>query len=351
MNRLNLLKALCEAPGVSGFEEPVLSLIEQEIAPFCDGLFYDRAGNLIAFRKGKQESGGCVLYSCHADEVGFVITHIEEDGRLRFESIGMDPKVFTGRKVLIGKNRIPGLIAVKPAHLVKKEERDQIPSAEDMYIDIGAACRREAEELGVFAQSAVFDSPFRPMGGHTAVSKALDDRVGCFLLCQLLMSERPYDAWFAFCIGEELGLRGSPAVARRIKPALCINVECTTAGDLCGVEGRTRTCALGEGAVLPFMDGASLYTPSLYRAARKLAEEQNIPVQTKTLIAGGTDAGAYQRSAGCAVLGLAVPTRYIHSANSLMDLRDMEAAEKLLRKLDERLPSLIQLVKGGEQHE
>lgn len=344
-----LLKTLCELSGVSGYETDVLHRIESEIAPFCDELYYDRIGNLIAFKKGLRGSVGRVLYSCHADEVGFVITHIEEDGTLRFDEIGMHERVFCGRKVLIGKEKIAGILATKPAHLVKGDEREKIPPCEEMYIDIGAKSRAEAEESGVYADYAVFDSPFVRMGETTYKAKAIDDRIGCYLLCEKIKGELLYDSYFAFCVGEELGLRGSPVVARSLCPDLCINVECTTAGDLPDVTDYRRTCTLGGGVTLPFMDGASIYTPALYRAAVEFADRKGIRTQTKTAVAGGTDAGAYQRAADCGILGIALPARYIHSANSLFDVRDVQAAERLVFEIEEILPSLVRLSKG-EMH-
>lgn len=347
MKNPTLLQTLCELSGVSGYETEVLRRIEREIAPFCDDLYYDRIGNLVAFKKGLHGSCGRILYSCHADEVGFVITHIEEDGTLRFDEIGMHPRVFCGRKVLIGNQRIAGIIAAKPAHLVKGDERETIPACEDMYIDIGAKSRAEAERCGVYADYAVFAGAFCKMGPHTYKAKAIDDRIGCYLLCEKLKEPLLYDSYFAFCVGEELGLRGSPTVARSLCPDLCINVECTTAGDLPEITDYRRTCSLGGGVVLPFMDGASIYTPALYRAAYDFAEQKGIAVQTKTAVAGGTDAGAYQRAADCGILGIALPARYIHAENSLFDERDIQAAERLVLEIDELLPTLVTLAKGG----
>ncbi len=329
-----LLKDLCQKSGVSGYESEVLKFIEERIRQYSDGLEYDRAGNLIAYKKGrlgKCENNKRILYSCHADEVGFVITHIEDDGRLLFEQIGMSVLVYTGRQVLIGKKKIPGIIAVKPVHLLEKEESEKIPEHKSLFIDIGAKSREEAEELGVYADYAVFDSGYEELGSGMIKAKALDDRAGCAMLISLMERGIEHDGYFAFCVGEELGLRGSQTVAERIKPDLCINLECTTAGDVYGVTGSQRTCLVGGGAVVPFMDGSAVYSADLYRKARAIAEKKGIICQTKTKIAGGTDAGSYTRIAGgCRTLGLAVPTRYIHSACSIAKKSDIDEVEKLL---------------------
>jgi len=341
----SLLKKLCSAHGVSGYETQVLELIADIIKDTCDGLEYDRAGNLIAFKKGTQgPCGKRILYSCHADEVGFVINHIDEQGRLLFDQIGMMPRVFAGRRVLVGKNRIPGIISVKPVHLLEAAEKVAEPQTESLFIDIGATSREQAQKLGVFADYAVFDTRYENFGEGMIKTKALDDRVGCAMLISLLQRGIKHDAYFAFCVGEELGLRGSTPVSEKIKPDICINLECTTAGDVFGAEGAQKTCFLGGGATVPFMDGSAVYAPSLYRYVRKLADELLIPCQTKTRIAGGTDAGAYTRVAGgCPVVGLAVPTRYIHSAFCVAQKSDIEATEQLLFAISDNMTELCSI--------
>ena len=338
-----LLKELCDASGVSGYEDEVLSLIAEKIKPYATSAQYDRCGNLVVFKKGTKGSlGKTILYSCHADEVGFVINHVDAEGRLFFDAIGMSPLVYAGRRVLVGKNRIPGIIAVKPFHLVSSDERDKVPCADSLFIDIGAKTKSEAEELGVFADYAVFDTEFSDFGEDKIKAKALDDRIGCALLVSLLERGVEYDSYFAFCVGEELGLRGSKAVASLVRPDICVNLECTTAGDIYSVSGAERTCTVGGGAAVPHMDGSAVYTPSLYKKVRALAEKEGIPCQTKTKIAGGTDAGSYSRTAGgTKITGIALPTRYIHSASCVAAKSDVAATEKLLFAVSDNIKDLL----------
>lgn len=338
-----LLEELCNLSGVSGYEGEVLSYIAQRIKDKVDGLEYDAVGNLIAFKKGTQgASGKRILYSCHADEVGFVIKHIEDDGSLLFDDIGMNPLVYVGRRVLIGKDRIPGIIATKPIHLLSKEEREKAPDSESLYIDIGAKNKKEAEKLGVFAAYAVFDTKYSDFGEEMIKTKALDDRIGCALLISLIEKGIKHDAYFAFCVGEEIGCRGSKTVAQRVKPDICLNIECTTAGDIYGVSGAARTCLVGGGAVAPYMDGGSVYTPRLFRKVRELAEKYSIPFQTKTKVAGGTDASSYTKIAGgCEVIGIALPTRYIHSASCVAKKSDIEATKELVYKISDNITDII----------
>ena len=338
-----LLENLCNLAGVSGYETEVLSYIAEAIKDAVDGLEYDNMGNLMAFKKGVEgTSGKRILYSCHADEVGFVIKHIEEDGSLLFDAIGMDPLVFAGKRVIIGKNRIPGIIATKPIHLLSQDERDKTPENESLYIDIGAKTKEEAQKLGVFADFAVFDTKFSDFGEDMIKAKAIDDRIGCALLIELIERGVRNDSYFAFCTAEEIGCRGSKAVSERIKPDICINIESTTAGDMPELSGGDRVCFLGGGAVVPFMDGASVYSNRLYKKARALADEKSIPCQTKTKVAGGTDASSYTKvSGGCEVLGLAVPTRYIHSPSCVAKKSDIEAAQELLYEISDNIGNFL----------
>lgn len=338
-----LLKQLCLAHGVSGYENEVLDLIAEKIKPYVTRASYDRCGNLVAFKEGtKGKTDKTILYSCHADEVGFVINHIDSEGRLYFDAIGMSPLVYAGRRVLVGKNRIPGVIAVKPFHLVSSDEREKAPNADELFIDIGAKSRDEAQALGIFADYAVFDTDFSDFGEDMIKTKALDDRVGCAMLVSLIQRGVEYDSYFAFCAGEEIGLRGSKAVASLVKPDICVNLECTTAGDIYGVSGADRTCILGKGTVVPHMDGSAVYTPSVHKKVMSLAEKCGIPCQTKTKIAGGTDAGSYTRTAGgTKVVGIALPTRYIHSASCVAKKCDVEATEKLLYAVSDNIKALL----------
>ncbi len=340
-----LLKELCLASGVSGYESGVLSLIAQKILPFSDSVEYDRCGNLIAFKKGtKGALSKTILYSCHADEVGFVINHVDAEGRLLFDAIGMDSLVYAGRRVLVGENLIPGIIAVKPFHLVSTEERNKRIDTDKLYIDIGAKTKEQVQKLGVFANYAVFDTDFCEFGDDMIKTKALDDRIGCAMLIEQMKKGVEYDSYFAFCVGEEIGLRGSKTVAQRICPDICINLECTTAGDIYGVEGDARTCLVGGGAVVPFMDGSAVYTPSLYKKVREIAEKNKIACQTKTKVAGGTDAGSYTRTCGgTKIVGLALPTRYIHSSSCVASKKDIESTKKLLFAVTDNIKELSQI--------
>ena len=335
------LRALCDAPGVSGDEGGVARLIAAEIKPFCDKLFLDRLGNLLAFKKGKRTPAKPLMYCAHLDEVGLMIRHICEDGTLLFEAVGIQPEVLPSKRVEIGKQRIPGVICSKPVHLMHSGSEPPLKIA-DMYIDIGCTDRESAAEKGVYASYAVFENRFTVFGDGFVRSKALDDRFGCFVMTELIKRELAYDTYFAFTVGEELGGVGAVAAVREIRPGTAIVLESTTASDLPVNVGADRVCGPGKGAVVPFMDGGTLYDRALYRDIRAAADAAGIPTQTKTRIAGGTDAASIQRSLdGVRVAAISLPCRYIHTGSCVAAIEDMASCLALAAETG-RLPAFGQ---------
>jgi len=331
---LNLLKTLCSLDGVSGYEDAVRDYIRTEAEPYADSIMEDVMGNLIVFKKGKVNSGRTIMLAAHMDEVGLIVTDITDDGFLHFGcSGGIDSKVLLGTRVRVGEKRIPGVVGVKAVHLTPAEERSKLPLVRDMYIDIGATSREEAEKLVQKGDFAAFDSEPR-LYGNMLKAKAIDDRIGCAVMLKLLQEGPAVDAWFVFTVQEEQGLRGATAAAYRIKPDIGITIEGTTAADLSFVSGTARCCTTGKGPVLAVMDGRTLYHPELVRRARDIARENDIPVQTKTLVAGGTDAGIISQTAGGAkTLGIAAAVRYIHTPSSAMAVSDIDHMLTLTREI------------------
>ncbi len=326
------LRELCDMGGVSGDEERVARRIAREIEPYCDELYIDKTGNLIAFKKGRKVPESPVMYCAHMDEVGFMIRHICEDGKLLFEAVGIQPEVLPSKRLSVAEH-IPGVICSKPVHLMKGE--NHTPQIEDMYIDIGCQSRAEAQALGVYASFAVFENRYTKFGAGSLVrSKALDDRFGCFVLTAILKNDLHYDSYFAFTVGEELGGTGAIAATREVKPGTALIFESTTASDLPSNTGADRVCVPGLGAVVPFMDGGTLYDRALYEKIRSFAAAHGIPTQTKTRIAGGTDAASIQRSlSGTRVAAISLPCRYIHTGSCVAAVSDMDACVSLAVEL------------------
>lgn len=334
------LKTLSAARGTSGDEGAVRKLIFDEVIAYPDCIAKtDNAGNLIVSKKGKNQPKNKLMFSAHMDEIGFIITHIDENGFLKFSCIGaVDTRVIVGKRVLVGKNALPGLLGSKAIHLVKKEEFDSPTKTSDLYIDVGAENREEAEKLVKLGDRAVFDSDFCEFGDGCVMGRALDDRAGCALLMELLKEEAEYDFTVCFTTREEIGGNGAPAAAFGVDPDIAVVVEATTAGDVPCVPGDKFICKQGEGPVVSFRDNGTLYDMELYQFIMELCGENNIPVQTKHGICGGNDAAAIHKArGGIRPVAVSLPARYIHSPYATLKLSDTENTLALVKILSRRL--------------
>lgn len=324
-----MLKDLCLLNGTSGREEAVRNYIIEKIKDKCE-YSVDALGSVIAFKKGRKAPDKKVLVAAHTDEVGFIITDITDDGYLRFAPVGgIDAAVVLGRRVDI--NGIKGVVGAKAVHLLSDDEKKNEPAFDKLAIDIGAADKAEAEKAVSLGDCAYFASNYCEFGDGFIKSKALDDRIGCMLMIELINSDLEYDTYFCFNVQEEVGLRGSGCSAYAVKPDVAVILESTTAADIDGVTGGDKCCVLGEGPVVSFMDGRTIYDKQIFDLAFEVAKENNIKIQTKTKIAGGNDAGAIQKSgAGCRVAAVSLPCRYIHSGSSVVKIGDIEETRRFL---------------------
>ncbi len=323
---LETVKRLCTIDGVSSYENKVRTYIRSVVEPNADELYVDVLGNLYVFKKGKKNCGKTVMITAHMDEVGFLVSDITDDGFLRFVTAGgIDPKVVLACPVRIGEKKTKGVIGIKAVHLTKGEERKKLPPFEDMYIDIGATSREEAEKYVTLGDYVAFDSEPNEYGEGFLKAKALDDRIGCALMMKLIEEGTSIDTWFVFTVQEEAGLRGASVASYRIKPDVAIVLETTTAADLANVKGAKKACQLGAGPVIPIIDGGTIYTKDMWQQAFSICESENIPYQTKSIVAGGTDAGIISKNAGGAkVMAVSCAVRYIHSASSVAKIEDMD---------------------------
>lgn len=329
-----MLKDLCLLNGTSGDEVRVRDYIINEIKEYST-YEVDNLGSIIVYKKGKKKPNKTVCINAHMDEVGFIITGITSDGYLRFAPVGgIDTKVCLDRAVTVGENRINGVIADKAYHLLEEGEKDKAPSFDKLLIDIGAKSETEAQSVVSLGDFAYFESDYTELGNGYIKAKALDDRIGCMLMIELIKSELEYDTVFCFNVQEEVGLRGSKCTSFAVGADISIVLEATTAGDLDGVTGADRVCVLGNGGVVSFMDNRTIYDRELYKLAMNTASENNIPVQTKTAVAGGNDAGSIQTSGkGAKVMALSLPCRYIHSPSSVVKKSDIDNTRKLLKEI------------------
>ena len=322
------LETLCRLPGVSGREEAVRQYIREKVTPFAEEIIEDAMGNLLVHVKGKQpeEPGKKLLIAAHMDEVGVIITDITEDGYLKFDFVGgVDRRVVLGKKVLLGDKAVHGIIGLKPFHLTDGEERSRVPALRSLYIDIGVSTKEEAEKLVSLGDVGTFPDWSLFFGNGCFMAKAIDDRVGCTVMLELIRKGLPRDAWFAFTVQEEVGCRGSQTAAWRIQPDYALILEGTTAADLPSQAGSEKVCCPGKGPVIPFMDGGSVYDHGLFKKLTALADARGIPWQTKTKISGGTDASSIQRGgAGARVAAISAAVRNIHSPSCVFCLEDMQ---------------------------
>lgn len=337
---LENLKELCLLNGISGDEKSVREYIISQIKDYVQSYTVDNLGNLIVFKKGKSSSDKKVLISAHMDEVGLIATYINYDGTIKFDTVGgINPDVIIGRQVSV--NGLFGVVGTQAIHNIPQSQRGKEPNVQEMYVDIGTNSKEETLKYVSLGDSINFFSKYENFGNDYIKSKALDDRVGCAILIDLIKSNLEFDTYFTFVVQEEVGLRGSKVASYTVNPDYAIVLEGTTAGDIGGSVGEKKVCTIGDGAVVSFMDRRTIYDKELYRLCFDISKENNIPCQTKTMVAGGNDSGLIHISrGGVRTIAISVPCRYIHSGASVMALSDAHACESLAKILISRINNL-----------
>ena len=342
INGRELIELLSLAFGPSGCEDEVRELIMPRAEKVADRAYIDRMGNLIAvMRFGKGEAKKKIMISSHMDEVGFMISEIKEDGMLGYGCIGgIDPSVVAGRKILVGdeKGQISGIICSKAIHQKSPDEREKAVKHDKLCMDIGAASREEAEKLVKVGDYATFDSEFYAFGkgGRTLKCKALDDRMGCAAMLEIMDSFRvdpptsDIEVYFCFTVREEIGFSGAGTAAANIAPDLSIVLETTAIGDLPTTEACRRVADVGKGGVVSIVDRSTVYDRELVDRAMEIAKTREIPAQLKRYVSGGNDAGHIHKALeGVKALAISVPTRYLHSPACVASLDDYESVRDL----------------------
>ncbi len=323
-----LLKELCSMRGVSGDEQE----IRAAIAAHLDGceLHVDAMGNLLARRPSK---GKKILFAAHMDEVGLIISSIEENGFLRFKTVGgIGTEVLLGKKVYIGEKNIPGIIGICAVHLQSKSTRESLPREEDMYIDIGAADKAEAESVVSLGDTAVFPPHFEEFGDRLIDARAIDDRAGCALLVRLLQNRyENVEVMGAFTAQEEVGTRGAQAAAEFLRPDFAVVLESTFCSDLFPTDPSKHVTTLGKGPAITFMDRTATPDRMLISSLTLTAKTHDIPWQYKRVAGGGTDAGVISRAVeGIPTAIIALPCRNLHSPSTVISKDDYENLWKLM---------------------
>lgn len=319
-----ILENLCNTDGTSGDEAAVRDLIIKYIDGFCEWRV-DALGNIIVFKKGEKRAVKKVMIDAHMDEVGLIITAVTPDGFLKFKTVGgIDTSVLLARQVKIN-GEVDGVICSKPIHLLGAEESKKLPKEETLYIDIGAKDRAEALENVSLGDCAIICGEYCDLD-ESILSKALDDRIGCAVLIDLIRNESKYDFYASFSVQEEVGLRGAKTATYAINPDSAIVLEGTTAADIADVPEDKKVCIQGEGVAVSFMDKSTVYDRVYY----KKALESGIKCQSKSAVTGGNNSGAvHLNREGVRTVALSVPCRYIHSASSVAQKQDIISAKQL----------------------
>jgi putative aminopeptidase FrvX len=334
-----ILRELSEAVGVSGDEGDVRAIVLDAVREHVDEVKVDALGNILAFQRGTGRRRLRVMLAAHMDEVGLMVAGHDNDGFLRVRAVGgVDPRLLPGALLQVGSEHIPGVIGIKPIHLLKEEEGQRAPKIDDLVVDVGAKGKDEAKRLAPVGTYAAFDTRFRELG-PTVTGKAFDDRVGCAVLVDLLRGERfRFDVHAAFTVQEEVGLRGARVAAYAIEPDCAFALEGTIADDIPKDKDVSPTTELGHGPAITVMDRSYIADRRLVRLLTGTAEALGIPYQIKQPGIGGTDAGAIQPAReGVPSVTVAVPCRYIHGPAALMSLDDFDNTTRLMRESLSRL--------------
>ena len=326
---MELLQELCEAAGIPGREERLRAIARRELEPLVDEIRVDALGNLIALRRGT--AGRKLVLNAHLDEIGFVVTYVEEHGFLRLNPIGgHDPRNMIAQRVLVaGKRDLPGVLypAQKPPHLLKADERDRVPQIAEFFVDVGLP-EAEVRELVPIGSMVVIQRDFARIG-NTVSCKAMDNRLSMYVMIEAMRRTRQagFDVYAVATSQEEVGVRGAYTAAFGIQPDVGLALDVTIAADIPGVPEHQRVTCLGQGTAIKIMDSYSISNARMVEVLRELAEAREIPHQLEILPSGGTDAAGLQRTrAGAAVATLSTPTRYVHTSIEMCHTADIEAS-------------------------
>lgn len=331
---IDLLAKICKTPGAPGFEQRVRELVLNELKGLVDELEVDNMGNVYAIKKGKSEKR--VMIGAHMDEIGFMVTHIDDKGFIRFHTLGgFDPKTLTAQRVIIhGKEDIVGVMASKPIHVMTADERNKVAKISDYFIDTGLT-PDEVKELVKIGDPITREREFIEMG-QCVNSKSLDNRLAVFILIEMFKNlkgkEVPYDIYGVFTVQEEVGIRGANVSSLKINPDFGFGLDTTIAFDLPGAAAHEMITKLGEGTAIKIMDASTICDYRMVEYMKQTADRHSIKWQPEILTAGGTDTAGIQRmTQGGSIAGaVSIPTRHLHQVIEMANKSDIQASIDLL---------------------
>ncbi|HEW92109.1 MAG TPA: M42 family peptidase [Thermotogaceae bacterium] len=325
----DIIKILTEISAPSGREDSIAEKILEVLDGNFDGYRRDKLGNLIVWKEGKSEKK--ILFDAHMDEIGVVVTNVDENGFLRIEAVGgVNPYTLVGSR--INFSGITGVVGIEGESLKSAKENLKNLGFDVLFVDVGAKNKEEATNKVKIGSFGTYDAKFQDLGDRL-VSKAMDDRIGCAVMIQLLkeMKEPLNSIYCVFAVQEELGLVGATVAGYDIEPDVAIAIDVTAHGDTPKAMKRIPM-KLGNGPALKIMDGYSISDRKILEFLENLAEKEGIPYQLEILPFGGTDAGAYQRlKAGVPSATVSIVTRYVHSPNEMVDYKDVLNTVELLK--------------------
>ena len=330
---VNLLKEICEVAGTSGFEQRIREVVLREVTPLVNEVSIDNMGNVVAVKNGKGDKR--VMIGAHMDEIGFIVTHVDDKGFVRFHTLGgFDPKTLTAQRVVVhGTEDLIGVMGSKPIHVMSPEEKTKMPKTTDYFIDLGMP-KEEVEKIVSVGNPITRQRELIEMG-NCVNCKSIDNRVSVFILIETLrlLKDVPYDVYGVFTVQEEVGIRGANAATLAVKPDFGFGLDTTIAYDVPGASPQEMVTKLGEGTGIKIMDSSTICDYRMVDYMKKTADKNKIKWQPEILPAGGTDTSGIQRmTPGGSIAGaISIPTRHIHQVIEMADKDDIQASIDLLK--------------------
>jgi endoglucanase len=335
MINVSLLKQICEIPGAPGFEKPVRDLVISLVSPHVDEVRIDNIGNVIALKKGvRNPDGKRVMLAAHLDEIGFIVSHIDEQGFLRFNTLGgFDPKTLTAQRVIVhGKKDLIGVMGSKPIHVMTPEEKTKLPKTTDFFIDLGMS-NEEVEKYITIGDPVTRDRELIEMG-DCVNCKSIDNRVAVFIVIEAMkqLKNPAYDVYATFTVQEEVGIRGANVAAHQINPDFGIALDTTIAFDVPGAAAHEKVTELGKGTAIKIMDAMTICDYRMVAFMKQVAGKEAISWQPELLTAGGTDTAGVQRMGkqGAIAGAISIPTRHLHQVIEMAHKKDIADSIALL---------------------
>jgi len=341
---VSLLKQICEIPGAPGFEKPVRDLVVSLVSPYVDEVRIDNIGNVIAIKKGTRNlDGKRVMLAAHLDEIGFIVSHIDEQGFLRFNTLGgFDPKTLTAQRVIVhGKKDLIGVMGSKPIHVMTPEEKTKLPKTTDFFIDLGMP-KEEVDKYITIGDPITRDRELIEMG-DCVNCKSIDNRVAVYIVIEALkqLTNPAYDVYAVFTVQEEVGIRGANVAAHQINPDFGIALDTTIAFDVPGAAAHEKVTELGKGTAIKIMDAMTICDYRMVAFMKQVAAKESISWQPELLTAGGTDTAGVQRMGkqGAIAGAISIPTRHLHQVIEMAHKKDIADSIALLVACLEQLDS------------